>query len=147
PGTLFFNIKSLLPTEFSDNISVEQISFLIKGGVLISFQEKRSDFFTHIRERIRIQSSVVRSKKADFLLYLLLDAIMENFYVTIENEEDKVEELIVLSKSSADPKILERIEKHRDNFNFLKRSIIPLRDSLYAIKSLKEDEDFKVIEV
>jgi magnesium transporter len=42
---------------------------------------------------------------------------MENFYVT-ENEEDKVEELIVLSKSSADPKILERIEKHRDNFNF-----------------------------
>jgi magnesium transporter len=42
---------------------------------------------------------------------------MENFYVTIENEEE-VEELIVLSKSSADPKILERIEKHRDNFNF-----------------------------
>jgi magnesium transporter len=75
-----------------------------------------------------------------------LDAIMENFYVTIENEEDKVEELIVLSKSSADPKILERIEKHRDNFNFVKRSIIPLRDSLYAIKSLKEDKDFKVIE-
>jgi magnesium transporter len=71
---------------------------------------------------------------------------MENFYVTIENEEDKVEELIVLSKSSADPKILERIEKHRDNFNFVKRSIIP-RDSLYAIKSLKEDKDFKVIEV
>jgi hypothetical protein len=38
PGTLFFNIKSL-PTEFSDNISVEQISF-DKSGVLISFQEK-----------------------------------------------------------------------------------------------------------
>jgi magnesium transporter len=79
------------------------------------FSRKRSDFFTHIRERIRIQSSIVRSK-ADFLLPSL-DAIMEN-YVTIENEEDKVEELIVLSKSSADPKILERIEKHRDNFNF-----------------------------
>jgi magnesium transporter len=88
---------------------------------LISFQEK-SDFFTHIRERIRIQSSIVRSKKADFCC-TFLDAIMENFYVTIENEEDKVEELIVLSKSSADPKILERIEKHRDNFNFVKRSI------------------------
>jgi magnesium transporter len=39
PGTLFFNIKSLLPTEFSDNISVEQISF-DKGGVLISFKKK-----------------------------------------------------------------------------------------------------------
>jgi magnesium transporter len=79
------------------------------------FQEKRSDF-THIRERIRIQSSIVRSKKPIFAVPSL-DAIMENFYVTIENEEDKVEELM-LSKSSADPKILERIEKHRDNFNF-----------------------------
>lgn len=146
PETLFFNIKSMLPTENSDNISVEQISFLIKNNILISFQEKRSDFFSHIRERIRTHAGNVRNKKADFLLYLLLDAVMENFYVTIENEEDKVEELINLSKNSADPNILIRIEKHRDNFNFLKRAIIPLRDSLYAIKSLKEDEDFCVIE-
>ena len=143
---LFFNIKSLLPAENSDNISVEQISFLIKDGVLISFQEKRSDFFTHIRERIRTHSGIVRTKKADYLLYILLDSVMENFYITIENEEDKIEELINLTKKSADPEILERIEKHRDNFNFLKRSIIPLRDSLYDIKSIKDDNVFNVIE-
>jgi magnesium transporter len=61
---------------------------------------------------------------------------MRIFYV--ENEEDKVEELINLTKQNPDPVILE-IEKHRDNFNFLKRSIIPLRDSLYDIKSIKDD--------
>jgi magnesium transporter len=71
---------------------------------------------------------------------------MQNFYITLENEEDKVEELINLSKNSADPIILERIEKHRDNFNFLKRSIIPLRDSLYDIKSIKDDNVFNSIE-
>lgn len=125
---LFFNIKSLLPTEHSDNIQAEQISFLIKDGILLSFQEKRSDFFAHIRERIRTHSGIVRAKKADYLLYILLDAVMENFYITLENEEDKIEELINISKRSDDPIILERIEKHRDNFNFLKRSIIPLRD-------------------
>lgn len=144
---LFFNIKSLLPAEHSDNISVEQISFLIKDGVLISFQEKRSDFFTHIRERIRTHSGLVREKKADYLLYILLDAIMENFYITLENEEDKVEDLINLTKKSVDPIILENIEKHRDNFNFLKRSIIPLRDSLYDIKSVKDDNIFNVMEL
>ena len=143
---LFFNIKSLLPLGDSDNITVEQISFLIKDGVLISFQEKRSDFFTHIRERLRTHSGIVRTKKADYLLYILLDAIMENFYITLENEEDKVEELINLSKQSADPIILEKIEKHRDNFNFLKRSIIPLRESLYNIKSIKDDNVFNAIE-
>jgi magnesium transporter len=143
---LFFNIKSLLPVENSDNISVEQISFLLKDDILVSFQEKRSDFFTHIRERIRTHSGIVREKKADYLLYLLLDAVMENFYITIENEEDRVEELINLSKVSTSPSILEQIEKHRDNFNFLKRSIIPLRDSLYSIKSMKDDNVFNSIQ-
>ncbi len=143
---LFFNIKSILPTENSDNISVEQISFLLKEGILISFQEKRSDFFRDIRERIRTHSGIVRTKKVDYLLYILLDAVMENFYITLENEENKVEELINLSKNSADPIILEKIEKHRDNFNFLKRSIIPLRDSLYDINSIKDDDVFNVIE-
>ena len=143
---LFFNIKSLLPVENSDNIIVEQISFLLKNGILISFQEKRSDFFTHIRERIKTHSGIVRDKKADYLLYLLLDAVMENFYITIENEEDRVEDLINVSKTSTNPKILEQIEKHRDNFNFLKRSIIPLRDSLYSIKSMKDDNVFNAIE-
>lgn len=146
-SSLFFNIKSILPAENSDNISVEQISFLIKDGILISFQEKKSDFFTHIRERIRTHSGIVRTKKTDYLLSLLLDAVMENFYITIENEEVKVEELINLSKSSADPDVLIRIEKHRDNFSFLKRSIIPLRDSLYGIKTLKEDELCNVIQM
>jgi magnesium transporter len=145
-NSLFFNIKSILPTEDSDNINIEQISFLIKNGVLISFQEKKSDFFTHIRERIRTHAGIVRTKKADFLLFLLLDAIIENFFITIENEEDKVEEIIILSKESADPNILIRIEKHRDNFNFLKRAIIPLRDSLFNIKTLKEDDFCNVIE-
>lgn len=143
---LFFNIKSLLPIENTANISVEQISFLLKDGILVSFQEKRSDFFTHIRERIRTHSGIVRDKKADYLLYLLLDAVIENFYFTIENEEDRVEELINLSKSSTKPQVLEQIEQHRDNFNFLKRSIIPLRDSLYSIKSIKDDNVFNAIE-
>jgi magnesium transporter len=144
--TLFFNIKSLLPVEHSEGIDVEQISFLLKNGILVSFQEKRSDFFTHIRERIRTHSGIVRTKKADYLLYLLLDAVMENFYITIENEELKVETLINLSKTNSSQSILVQIEKHRDNFNFLKRSIIPLRDSLYSIKSMKDDNVFNTIE-
>jgi magnesium transporter len=139
-GILFFNIKSLLPSESSDDLKVEQLSFIIKEGILISFQEKRSDFFTHIRERLRTHAGIVRSKKVDYLLYLLLDAVMENFYITIEDEEENIEELINLTKKGADPVILEKIENHRDNFNFLKRSIVPLRDSLYYLKTIKDDE-------
>lgn len=66
---------------------------------------------------------------------------MENFYITLEDEEDKIEELINLTKKEAKPVILEKIENHRDNLNFLKRSIVPLRDSLYYLKTLKDDDE------
>ncbi len=143
---LFFNIKSLLPEGNSEIYDIEQISFLLKKNVLVSFQEKKSDFFTHLRERIRTHSGIVREKGADYLLFLLLDAIIENFYITIENEENKVEELINLTKTNTGSIILEKIEKHRDNYNFLKRALIPLRESLYSIKSTKDDNVFNSIE-
>lgn len=79
---LFFSIKSVLQEQDSDSLQVEQISFLMRENLLVSFQEKKSDFFTHIRERIRTKTGVVRKKKNDYLLYLLLDGVMENFYIT-----------------------------------------------------------------
>ncbi|CAM4396384.1 magnesium/cobalt transporter CorA [Flavobacterium terrigena] len=143
--TLFFNIKSLLPE--SNGIDVEQISFILRDGLLFSFQEKRSDFFKHIRERMRQHSGIVRDRKVDYLLYLLLDAVMENFYITIESEEHKIDNVIDLIKTKPNPRILEDIELHRDNLNFLRRSIVPLRDSLYSIKSMKDDDIFNVITI
>ena len=138
-GLLFFNIKSILYDKDLEEFNVEQISFLIKKGVLISFQEKKSDFFTHIRSRLRNHQGLIRQRSTEYLLYLLLDAVMENFFITMEHEEDKIEVLIDHTKTNSNPEILVKIEKHRDNLNFLKRSIIPLRDSLFAIKSLKEE--------
>ena len=144
--TLFFNIKSLLPIENSDTFEVEQISFILKRGILVSFEEKSNTFFNHIRERIASHSGIVRTKKADYLLFLLLDAIIENFYITIESEEEKIEDVINLVKTQTSLSLLEHIEKHRDNFNFLKRAITPLRESLYAIKSINQDSICEVIE-
>lgn len=141
--TLFFNIKSLLPE--SNGIDVEQISFILRDGFLFSFQEKKSNFFTHIRKRLIEHAGIVRERKIDYLLYLLLDAVMENFYITIENEEHKIDTVIDLIKTKPNPRILEDIEQHRDNLNFLRRSIVPLRDSLYSIKSMKEDDVFNAI--
>ena len=143
---LFFSIKSILPTDDYDNLRIEQISFLLKDNTLISFQEKKSDFFTHIRERIKTHSGIVRKRKNDYLLYLLLEAVMENFFITIEYYEDCIEGLMIEAKTSDKPDVLERIEKSRENLNFLKRSILPLRDALFSLKSIHDDDDYDGIE-
>lgn len=143
---LFFSIKSILPGENFENMVVEQISFIIKDNLLVSFQEKKSEFFAHIRERIKTHSGIVRKKKNDYLMYLLLEAVMENFYITIEHNEDCIEGLLVESKTNDQPDVLVRIEKNRDNLNFLKRSILPLRDALFSLKSMRDDNDYDGIE-
>ena len=137
-NNLFFNIKSILE-QTSDGIRVEQISFLLKGKILISFQEKKSDFFTEIRERIRNKTGIVRRKKDDYLLYLLLDAVMENFFITLENYENTLDEILTIAKDSSNVDVLKDIEKSRDDLYFLKRSIVPLRDALYNLKNFAQE--------
>ncbi len=143
---LFFSIKSILPEKDDVNVRVEQISFLLKGNLLISFQEKRGDFFSHIRERIKTNSGLICKKKSDFLLYLMLDAVMENFYITIEKYEDIIEHLQIEAKTNESQDVLIRIEKCGEDLNYLRRSIIPLKDSLFNLKSMKDDNDFNGIE-
>lgn len=143
---LFFSIKSILPSKNFENLDVAQISFLLKDNIVVSFQEKKSNYFAHIRERIKTHSGIVRKKKNDYLLFLLLEAIMENFYITIEHFEDGIEMLINEAKSSDDREILVRIEKNRDNLNFIKKSIMPFRDALFNLKSIHDDDDYDGIE-
>ena len=144
---LFFSIKSILPGENHENPRVEQISFLMKDRLLVSFQEKKSEFFTHIRERIKTHSGIVRKKKNDYLLYLLLEAVIENFYITMESYEGNIESLMAEAKTSDKPDVLIRIEKNRDSMNFLKKAILPLRDALFNLKSIHEDDDYDGIEM
>ncbi|MES2484482.1 MAG: magnesium/cobalt transporter CorA [Bacteroidota bacterium] len=142
---LFFSIKSVLPQEDHDAVKTEQVSFLLKGNTIVSFQEKKSDYFSHIRERIRTGSGVVRKKKNDYLLYLMLDAIIENFFITIESYEDRIENMVSEAKLNPKLNIIGSVEKTKDNLVFLKRAIMPLRDALYNLKSAKEEEEYETI--
>lgn len=138
---LFFSIKSILAEDSSDELRVEQISFILTGNLLVSFQERRSDFFSHIRERIRTGAGIVRKRKNGYLLYLMLDAVMENFFITLEQYEGEVEKLMIASKNGEENRLLERIEKMRGNLNYLKRSVVPLRDALFNLKNMEEGEE------
>ena len=142
---LFFSIKSVLPQEDHGAVKTEQVSFLLKENTIVSFQEKKSDYFAHIRERIRTGSGIVRKKKNDYLLYLMLDAIMENFFITMESYEERIEDMISQSKANSKLNFIAEIEKTKDNLVFLKRAIMPLRDALFSLKSAKDEDEYETI--
>ena len=139
---LFFTIKSLLPDD-NLKIKVEQLSFILGDNFLISFQEKKADHFEHVRHRLRENIGISRERTSDFLLFLLLESILDNYFKTIDNIEDKVESIALIDvNEDPSPEILNTIEFYKRQLHVIKKTINPIRD--FATKI--EREPFNLIQ-
>lgn len=67
---------------------------------------------------------------------------MKNFFTTIQNQETIVEQLLDRVKVSDATPILEPMEKLPENFNQLKRSLLPLRGAQFSLKNIQNEDDF-----
>lgn len=134
---IFLTVKSILPGREHD-IEIEQISFLLGQNILYSFQEKKGDHFEHVRTRIREDNGLVREKGADFLLYLLLEGIIANFYTTIDQMDENIKEQInIIDIRGSDPSVVEDIESYKRKLQRLRSNVLATRDMLQSIE--KED--------
>jgi len=86
----------------SNRIEIEQVSFVLGEKFVISFQEKERDVFDPIRERIRNEKSPIRKMGADYLLYSLIDEMVDNYFVILEKlgeEMELLEEALISRRS------------------------------------------------
>jgi len=91
--TLFVVAKMLAMDEETGGIHTEQICFVLLKGIVISFQERPGDVLDPIRERIRKDTGRVRRSGADYLLYALLDVIVDHYFVIVEDLSKRIEAL------------------------------------------------------
>ena len=87
---------------------VEQLSFLLGAHYLISFQEEVGDHFDGVRFKLTENLGILRKKKCDILLAQLLDAILDNYFETI----DKTNQEIVSATVGADRKSVHLVVKN-----------------------------------
>lgn len=131
---MFFSLKAILPFQLEGGgIEIEQISFILKDNVLLSFQEKKGNFFNVIRERIRTKVGQVRKRDSSYLLYLLMDSLTDSFFTTLDWIEDKVETVLLDAKTSYQKSILVQIEEYTQELQDIKRAIIPFREVLHNL--------------
>lgn len=90
---LFVVAKMLSLDEETDGIVTEQVSFVLGKDYVISFQEKPGDVLDPVRDRIRHGTGRVRRKGPDYLLYALLDVIVDNYFLIVEHLGERIEEL------------------------------------------------------
>ncbi|MDP2889846.1 MAG: magnesium/cobalt transporter CorA [Bacteroidota bacterium] len=121
-------LKALDYDDKTQKLSSEQISLILDDTYLITLQERTGDQFDHIRERIRKGNGRARRKSADYLTYLLLDTIVDNYLINIEELGDIIEKLesrIFLPKQKG---LMQEIYKHKTEINFLRKNIRPVKD-------------------
>ncbi|HRQ29269.1 MAG TPA: magnesium/cobalt transporter CorA [Saprospiraceae bacterium] len=137
----YLTIKSVAP--FEKEINTEHISFILGENFLISFQEKKGDYFEHLRFRLREHKGIIRERSSDYLLYALLEAILDNYFKTLDQIDSEAEKFNLLDQNKEpSPNLLMTIEKHKKMVHFINKSILPLKEFSLIIER-KENKYIK----
>jgi len=123
--------------EGTPEIRVEQVGLILGPDYVISVQEFPGDVFDPIRLRIRQAAGRIRSVGADYLVYSLLDLIVDHYFVVMEGIAFHIEAIEEAVLADPRPELQTEINALRREALFLRRSIWPLRE---VIASLLRDE-------
>ena len=127
---LFFSIRSALPDEKNASIlEQEQISFILGEHYLISFQPKSSDHFPDVRERIEKKRGKIRTKGPDFLLFRMLEAIIDNYFEVLEDITDTISDLEARLLHNSSSETLKMVELQKRKLGEIRKIVIPLREA------------------
>lgn len=137
---LFFTLKMLYNIN-ERTVNYEQISFVLGKDYLLSFQEKAGDFFGTFRERLRQDQGRARRMKADYLLYRLLDIIIDQYYNILDDIGGQIEDIEEDILKAPSGKEFKRIQHTKKELIFLRKALYPLRD---AISKLTKGESMYV---
>lgn len=129
---LFFTLKMLYRIK-GDTIDYEQISFVLGTNYLISFQEKEGDLFDAFRERIRLDQGKVRKMNADYLMYRLIDIIVDNYYMILDNIGTHIDEIEDCIYTDTAEEAFRKIQGIKKELIFLRKAVYPLREALSKV--------------
>jgi magnesium transporter len=131
---IFVVLKMLYPGENKDEIEAEQVSLILGSNFVISFQESEGDVFDPVRDRIRKNKGRIRKAGADYLAYALLDAIVDNYFLILENVGEKIEDTEQQLATNPSPETLQYIRELKNEMIFLRKSIWPLRELINGLE-------------
>ena len=98
-GHLFLTLKSLSPAKQGEargtpgGLEAEQLSIFLADHLVVSFQESDSTVFDPLIYRLEHGSGRLRRNGSDYLLWGLLDSVVDHYLLSIAAMEDRAENL------------------------------------------------------
>lgn len=128
-NSMFCLLNMLYYNEKDNAVEQEQISVILAKDVVISFQEDASrDVFNPLREKLKIANSKIRQRPADFLCYVLLDMIVDHYFLVMDKLGDRIEVVEEEVTRGNNPRALANITQLRKELIVLKRNFSPVRE-------------------
>lgn len=128
------NVSFILTSAFYQDKAVVdiddmQVAFILGKNFVVSFQEASVPVFEEVKKNIEENNVLIKQKGADFLLYILLNAVNMSNITTVMDIEDRlaeIEDQLIIGRDSID--ILQLLHECRVDYMHIKRSIISLRE-------------------
>jgi magnesium transporter len=131
---LFIELNMLSWNENQLQIESQQVSLILGENFLVTFQEYEKDVFDPLRNRIRDGKSRLTKQGADYLAYSLIDAIVDHYFIVLENLGEQIEFLEEELVTDPDPGTLQSIHELKRELIFLRKSVWPLREVIGALE-------------
>lgn len=127
-------LQMVRPKPSGKGFTSEQVSFVLGQKRLLTFQEESSwDCFEPVRDRIRHNVGIIRSEGADYLMYTLMDTIIDSFFPVLETLGDYIEDLEDEVVSHPTRETIEKIHDLRRKLMKLRRYLWPQRNVINSL--------------
>lgn len=112
----------------------EQICFFLGQHTLITFQSTPGDVWGGVRARIKRDGSRIRNNDVSFLLYALIDAVVDQVFPVLEHYSDRLEEIEEEVLICPDTKVIRRVHEIKRELLLLRREFWPMREMVHSLQ-------------
>ena len=107
----------------------QQVSMVLRNNMLLTFRETDFGVFKKlIGDKLINNTGNLRKKGEDYLLYMLLDVIIDQYFFVIEGVEEKVEKLEhEIFRNPHDSQLL-LMQQLKSDVLYMRKHIVPVRD-------------------
>jgi magnesium transporter len=116
-----------------DPIDERQISLVVGERHVLSFQEREDDVFEPVRARLVAGGGLSRRSGTDYLLYTLLDAIVDDYLPVMDKIGECLESLEERVVSTPSRTLVHELAALRGDLIGVRRDVWPLREALNAL--------------
>jgi len=123
-----------------ERLHSEQVSFFLFQDTLITFQEAAGDVWDPIRQRLQKPGSRLRTLGPSYLLYALLDAVVDHCFPMLEHYGERLEALENEVLDNPTTRVQRRLHAIKRELALLRRVIWPMREVMNELHREETEE-------